>query len=62
MTISETPQPPATKAEAAVALQVSPRTIDRLIARGQLEAIRVGGSVRIPRAELVRISTTGTRP
>lgn len=49
---------------AAEALAVSPQTIRRLIARGELKAYRVGGSVRI-RAEDVetamRLIPTGWR-
>jgi excisionase family DNA binding protein len=33
--------------EAAELLNVSPRTLDRLIASGELRAVRVGGSRRI---------------
>jgi len=40
---------------AAKALDVSRRTIDRMIARGELAAIRIGKAVRIPLSELERL-------
>lgn len=44
--------PVMTKREAAAALGVSSRTVDRLIARGTLTAVKVEGSTRIRRADL----------
>ena len=40
---------------AAAATRVSPQTIRRLIAQGQLPAYRIGGSVRIRRDDLAAI-------
>lgn len=40
------------KAGAGQILNVSPRTVDRLIASGDLIAVRIAGSVRIRRADL----------
>jgi len=40
--------------EVAAMLRVSPMVIHRLIAAGELSAIRVGKSIRIPRTELER--------
>jgi excisionase family DNA binding protein len=46
----------ASKKEAAEALNVSPRTIHNLIARGELRAKRIGRRVLIPIAELQRLA------
>jgi excisionase family DNA binding protein len=43
-----------TRREAAGVLKVSTRTIDRLLDRGALRAVRIGRSVRIPKTELER--------
>jgi excisionase family DNA binding protein len=45
-----------TKHEAAIAMRLSLRTVDALIARGQIRVVRPGGrrSVRIEPAELRR--------
>ena len=49
-----------TRAEAAHALRVSTRTVDRLVSTGRLKALRgLGHSVRIARADLERVLTTG---
>ena len=50
-----------TRAEAAGALRVSTRTIDRLVSTGRLKALRGLGrhSVRIARADLERVLTAG---
>ncbi|MGO9389100.1 helix-turn-helix domain-containing protein [Rhodoblastus sp.] len=48
--------PLVTVQQAAVLLNVSPRTIRRLIAWGELAAVRIGGSVRIRPAELERLA------
>ena len=44
-----------TRAQAAEELSVSVRTIDRLIRRGQLEAVRIGRCVLVSVASLERI-------
>ncbi len=44
-----------TPREAAAALGISRRSLDRAVARGDLRAARIGGAVRIPRAELDRL-------
>lgn len=41
--------------EVATALGVSSKTVRRMIADGELRAIRIRESVRIPRAELDRV-------
>lgn len=41
-----------TKREAAAALRVSERTLDRLRAMGQLRVVRVRGVVRVSAAEI----------
>ena len=41
--------------EAARTLSVSPRLLWRLIAAGEVGVIRLGRSVRVPRAEIDRI-------
>jgi len=43
----------ATKKQAADALQVDPKTITRLIDRGELKAVHIGRSVRIPKTALL---------
>jgi excisionase family DNA binding protein len=40
--------------EVAEQCHVSPKTVRRLIANGMLGSVRVGRSVRVPHAELVR--------
>lgn len=44
-----------TRAEAARFLRKHVRSLDRLIASGALMAVRVGGSVLVPKAELARL-------
>jgi excisionase family DNA binding protein len=44
------------KKEAAAMLSISTKTVERMIACGQLKARRVGKRVLIQRAELVRFS------
>lgn len=44
--------PYLTVAEVAARLNVGPRTVHRMIARGELPVVRVGGSLRIPGNEL----------
>lgn len=46
--------------EAAEALQVSPRTIARLIANGTLPAVRIGRIVRIDRVALGELINAAT--
>ena len=41
--------------EAAAVLGLSSRTVYRMLSRGDLNAVRVGGSIRIPIAELERL-------
>jgi excisionase family DNA binding protein len=48
--------PLMTVAEAATILRVSTRTIRRLIERGELDAVRVGRSVRIRPADIMDIT------
>lgn len=45
-----------TKSETAQALNLSPRMIDHLIARGELHPRRIGKRVLIAREELLRFS------
>jgi excisionase family DNA binding protein len=47
--------PLVTIGEAAAALRVAPRTIRRMIERGELHAVRIGRSVRIRRQNIERI-------
>jgi excisionase family DNA binding protein len=47
-----------TAAELAAALQVSVRTVRRMIARGEVRAIRFGRSVRVPVDEAKRLLGT----
>ena len=50
------PAPPLLCVEdAAVVLKVSSKTIRRLVARGDLRAVRIGRSVRIPSSEIDRL-------
>jgi excisionase family DNA binding protein len=44
------------KSEAAPFLGISVRTLDALIARGEIEVKRIGRRVLIPRAELERFA------
>lgn len=48
-----------TIADAAAELRVSQRTVRRLIARGRIEAVRIGRSVRIPRAAIAQLLRDG---
>jgi len=45
-------EPLNTRGEVAKRWKVHPRTIDRMIARGDLPAVRIGGLVRILEADL----------
>lgn len=47
-------QPLYTVREAAALLRVDIQTIRRMVKRGELEAVRVGGQLRIKRASLQR--------
>ena len=38
-------------------LDLSPRTVQRLIDSGQLQAVKIGGSVRVSEVELQRLLT-----
>jgi excisionase family DNA binding protein len=46
--------------QAAIALQVSERTIFNLIAKGILESVQIAGTRRINLNELKRVATFGT--
>ena len=48
-----------TRQEAADFLRKHVRSLDRLIAQGKIKAVRVGGSVLVPRAEMERILSGG---
>ena len=48
------------KKEAAAATSLSVRSIDYLIEKGQLRAVKVGGRVLIPSRELERLIEKGT--
>lgn len=45
--------------EAAIALGISRRSVDRAIARGEIRAVRIGGRVVIPRGEIARVLGLG---
>jgi excisionase family DNA binding protein len=45
--------------EAAEQLGVSTDTIARLIARGQLRAVRIGRAVRVPREDVALVAARG---
>ncbi len=47
--------------QAAVEINVSPRTIDYLIRRGDLKARKIGKPVLIPGSELVKLLEKGIR-
>lgn len=49
----------ATPAEAAERFSISRVTVYRLCQRGELDAVRVGGQWRIPRAALDRLAVGG---
>jgi excisionase family DNA binding protein len=51
-----------TYSEAAQTLSVSKRTISRMIQRGELTPVTVGGVKRIPTSELTRITEQKERP
>jgi excisionase family DNA binding protein len=57
---TDRPPRPLTRAEAAAALGLHPRTLDRWLRRGRLRAIDLGGTVRIPVEETHRVA--GTSP
>jgi excisionase family DNA binding protein len=50
-----------TISQAARSLTVSPRTIRRMIGRGELRALHIGRAVRIPVAELEAYTRLGAR-
>jgi excisionase family DNA binding protein len=54
-------QPFLTVKELAELLRVSRRTAYLLVQSGQMPSVRVGGSIRIPRAALVRQLAGGLR-
>lgn len=45
--------------DAAAALRVSPKTVRRLVARGDLKAVRLGRLVRIHSSEIERLISGG---
>ena len=51
-----------TAAEMAALLRLSPMTIYRMIGSGELEAVRVGRSFRIPVAAALRVLSAGAEP
>jgi excisionase family DNA binding protein len=53
----ERPPRPLTREQAADALGLHPRTLDRWIRRGRLGAIVLGGTVRVPAAEASRVQS-----
>ena len=46
-------------AEVAAYFGVSTRTVYRLVKRGEVRAVRIGESVRIPRGEVLRYESEG---
>lgn len=53
---AETALPPLlTRAQCAELFSLSERTIDRMIAAGELDTVRVSGRARIPRASVERV-------
>lgn len=52
--IAELPQN-LTRQEAACYLRKHVRSLDRMIARKELKAVKVGGSVLIPKSEIARL-------
>ncbi|MCW3066440.1 MAG: Helix-turn-helix domain [Solirubrobacterales bacterium] len=55
----ERPPRPLTREEAAAALGLHPRTVDRWARRGRLRLIDLGGTVRVPADEATRLRNTG---
>ena len=54
------PQKLMTKREAAQILNVSPRTVNRLVAAGRLKAVKVGNIFRVDPAEIERFKQRHT--
>lgn len=54
ITENATRKPPLTMKAAATALAVSVKTVQRLVANGSLDCIRIGKSVRIPAETIAR--------
>jgi excisionase family DNA binding protein len=48
--------------QAAETLEVSEVTVRRLIRRGELPAVRIGGQLRVPQADLLAYITTQREP
>jgi len=46
--------------EASDALRISPGMLRKLIRNGQLQVVRIGRSVRVPRHEVLRLCEVGT--
>lgn len=53
-TLAELPQN-LTRYEAATFLRKHVRTLDRLIAQGAIRAVKIGGSVLVPKSEIARV-------
>ncbi|MGO9590661.1 MAG: helix-turn-helix domain-containing protein [Candidatus Acidiferrales bacterium] len=51
-----------TREETADALTIGLRTVDLMIARGEIKVRRIGRRVLIPRAEIERIAGVTTQP
>jgi len=49
-------------ADVAEALAVHPETVRRLVRRGEVPAVRVGGQVRIPRVFVERLAAVASSP
>jgi excisionase family DNA binding protein len=58
---SVAPAPLLSVPDVAAALAVSVPTVRRLISRGELGAVRIGGQVRVTPGELERLVTAGQR-
>ena len=61
MPTNDTRSPLLTIADAVTRLNVSEKTVRRLIGRGELPALKVGGSIRLDESELEGWLRTGAR-
>jgi excisionase family DNA binding protein len=41
--------------------EVAPRTVERWMVERRIDSVKIGGSIRIPKMELVRLLATGYR-
>ncbi|UTI63898.1 hypothetical protein NBH00_21455 [Paraconexibacter antarcticus] len=57
---AERPEPPLTREQAAAAIGIHPRTLDRWVERGRVATINLHGTLRIAAAE-VREASRYTR-